>query len=127
MSNAEQPEYFTPEEYLLMEERGLTKSEYIDGWIRAMSASTLRHNRVKLNCLVHLSLKLRDQHCQPIAIVMRRTKSGFLREDLQCINASIDLPTLGISLAMRDIYEGIEFTTECVQEPEPEFETLRNN
>jgi Uma2 family endonuclease len=65
MSNADRPEYFTPEEYLLMEELGLTKSEYIDGWIRAMSGSTLRHNRVKLNCLVQLSLKLRDQRCQP--------------------------------------------------------------
>ena len=65
MSNADRPEYFTPEEYLLMEERGLTKSEYIDGWIRAMSGSPLRHNRVKLNCLVQLSLKLRDQRCQP--------------------------------------------------------------
>ncbi len=60
---------------------------------------------------------LLEQH-QPIAIVMRRTKSGFLREDIQDINASIDLPTLGISLAMRDIYDGIEFTDECVQEPE---------
>ncbi|MFN7290941.1 MAG: Uma2 family endonuclease [Pirellula sp.] len=206
MSNAEKPEYFTPDEYLLMEERGPTKSEYVDGWIRAMSGATLRHNRVKLNCLVQLSLKLREQCCQPfdsdtkirldykgkkrfyypdaqvvcdsnelssvfqdhpvliievlspstrrydldekmtayltipslqcyllleqhqpIAIVMRRTKSGFLREDMQGINASIDLPTLGISLGMRDIYEGIEFTTECVQEPEQEYETLRNN
>lgn len=203
MSNAEKPEYLTPDEYLLMEERGSTKSEYVDGWIRAMSGATLRHNRVKLNCLVQLSLKLKDQRCQPfdsdtkirlnsdgkkrfyypdaqvvcdsnklssvfqdkpvlivevlspstrrydldekmtayltipslqcyllleqhqpIAIVMRRTKSGFLREDIQDINASIDLPTLGISLAMRDIYDGIEFTDECVQEPEPEYEVL---
>ena len=67
---------------------------------------------------------LLEQH-QPIAIIMRRVQSGFLREDIQGINASIDLPTLGISLAMRDIYDGIEFTDECVQEPEPEFETLR--
>ncbi len=37
MSNAEKPEYFTPDEYLLMEERGAYKSEYVDGWIRAMS------------------------------------------------------------------------------------------
>lgn len=65
---------------------------------------------------------LLEQH-QPIAIVMRRTKSGFLREDIQGIAASIDLPTVGISLAMPDSYEGIEFTMEAVQEPE--FETLR--
>ncbi|MCU0713888.1 MAG: Uma2 family endonuclease [Pirellula sp.] len=203
MSHAERPEYSTPEEYLRMEERGLTKSEYVDGWIRAMSGSTHRHNRIKLNCLVQLSLKLRDQRCQPldsdtkvrldnegkrrfyypdaqvvcdsnelssvyqdrpdliievlspstrrydldekmtayltisslqcyllleqhqpIAIIMRRTRSGFLREDIQGMNASIDLPTLGISLATRDIYDGIEFTDECVQEPEPEYEAL---
>jgi hypothetical protein len=56
------------------------------------------------------------------SIVMRRTDDGFLREDVEGIGATIDLPFLGCSLNMRDIYEGIEFTADCVQEPEPEYE-----
>ncbi|MBX3416969.1 MAG: Uma2 family endonuclease [Pirellulaceae bacterium] len=203
MSSAERPEYFTVDEYLSLEDQGRSKSEYVDGWIRAMSGSTLRHNRVKLNCLVQLSLKLRGHPCQPfdsdtrvridqegkkrfyypdaqvvcdsnelisvfqdrpvliievlspstrrydldekmtaylsipslqcylvleqhqpITIVMRRTNGGFLRDDVQGIEATIDLPFLGCSLAMSDIYDGIEFTADCVQEPEEEYEVF---
>ena len=69
-----------------------------------------------LECYIAL-----EQH-QPIAIVMRRSNGGFLRQTIQGIDQTIDLPFLGCSLPMRDIYEGIEFTAECVQEPDPEYE-----
>jgi Uma2 family endonuclease len=69
-----------------------------------------------LECYIAL-----EQH-QPIAIVMRRSNGGFLRELVEGIEQTIDLPFLGCSLPMRDIYEGIEFTAECVQEPDPEYE-----
>ena len=62
-----------------------------------------------------------EQHT-PVAIVMRRTGNGFLRETYQEIESEIPLPFLGFSLPLRDIYEGIEFTATCVQEPEPEYE-----
>ena len=62
-----------------------------------------------------------EQH-QPIAIVMRRSNGGFLRELVEGIERTIDLPFLGCSLPMREIYDGIEFTAECVQEPDPEYE-----
>jgi Uma2 family endonuclease len=69
-----------------------------------------------LECYIAL-----EQH-QPIAIVMRRANGGFLREMIEGIERTIDLPFLGCSLPMRDIYDGIEFTAECVQEPDPEYE-----
>lgn len=201
MSSAEQPQYCSVEEYLAIEEQAQTKSEYIDGWIRAMTGATNRHNCVKINCLVHLVNQLKGQRCrpfdsdtkvhidregrrrfyypdvqvvsqsndqlsvfqdqpvliievlspstrrydldekmaayltipslecyialeqhQPIAIVMRRSHGGFLRQTIQGIDQSIDLPFLGCSLPMREIYDGIEFTAECVQEPDPEYE-----
>lgn len=201
MSSAEQPEYFSVQEYLSMEGQALTKSEYIDGWIRSMSGATLRHNQISTNCLVALANRLKGKQCrpfnsdtkvrldrdgrkrfyypdaqvvcesneptsvfqdhpvliievlspstrrydldekmtayltiptlkyyvifeqhQPIAIVMRRTEGGFLREFVEGIESTIDLPFLNFSLAMRDIYDGIEFTADCVQEPEPEYE-----
>ena len=201
MSSAQQPQYHTVEEYLALEEQTLTKSEYIDGWIRAMTGATNRHSRVSVNSLVLLANQLKGKRCrpfhsdtkvridredrkrfyypdvqvvcqpndpmsvfqdqpvliievlspstrrydldekmaayltipslecymaleqhQPIAIVMRRSNGGFLRQTIQGIDQMIDLPFLGCSLPMREIYEGIEFTAECVQEPDPEYE-----
>lgn len=201
MSSAEKPKYFDVEEYLSLEEHSLTKSEYIDGWIRAMSGSTLRHNRVKGNCFLTLGNFLKGKPCQPydsdtkvrieregrkrfyypdvqivcdsneptsvfqdrpvviievlspstrrydldekmsaylairslesyivleqhqpIAIVMQRTSGGFVRQVVEGIDATINLPSLGCSLAMKEIYDGIAFTDDCVQEPELEYE-----
>jgi Uma2 family endonuclease len=201
MSSAEQPQHHSVEEYLAFEEQAQTKSEYVDGWIRAMTGATNRHNRVSINSLVFLANQLKGKTCrpynsdtkvridragmkrfyypdvqvvcksndqlsvfqdqpvliievlslstrrydldekmaayltipslecyialeqhQPIAIVMRRANGGFLRQTIQGIEATIELPFLGCSLPMREIYDGIEFTAECVQEPDPEYE-----
>jgi Uma2 family endonuclease len=201
MSSEEQPKYHSVEEYLAFEEQSLTKSEYIDGWIRAMTGATFRHVRVATNSLVALGVRLKNKPCmplgsdmklridregtkrfyypdvqvvcqpnapssvfqdqpvliievlspstrrydldekmtayltipslecyialeqhQPIAIVLRRANGGFLRQTIEGIDETVDLPFLGSSLPMREIYEGIEFTAECVQEPDPEFE-----
>jgi Uma2 family endonuclease len=201
MSSAKRPEHFSVDDYLAMEEQALTKSEYVDGWIRAMCGAALRHNMVTGNCFVALSVLLKGKQCrafnsdtkvridradmkrfyypdvqvvcqsndqlsvfqdqpvliievlspstrrydldekmsayltipslecyvvleqhQPIGIVMRRTKDGFLRETVEGIDAVIDLPFLGCSLPMRENYDGVEFTDECVQEPELEYE-----
>jgi hypothetical protein len=59
-----------------------------------------------------------EQH-QPIAILLRRNGSLFERLQLEGIETVIDLPMIGVSLSMRDIYERIEFTATCVQEPDP--------
>lgn len=40
---------FTPEEYLLLEEQALTKSEYYDGEIFAMTGGSLKHNLILNN------------------------------------------------------------------------------
>jgi Uma2 family endonuclease len=63
-----------------------------------------------------------EQH-QPVAIVMRRSNRGFFREQVEGVEATINLPFLGCSLSMWEIYEGIEFTAECVQEPALEYES----
>jgi Uma2 family endonuclease len=203
MSTAEIPEYVSVDDYLAAEELATTRSEYIDGWVRAMTGATNRHNRVKGNCFYHLRRTLNGQRCQPydsdtkvrirragrirfyypdlqvvcesnaptevfqdapvlilevlspstrqydldeklaayleipslecyiileqhtpMATVMRRTKNGFLRETCDDIAVSISLPFVGCNLSLRDIYEGIEFTPTCVQEPLPEYEVI---
>ncbi|MFZ4082519.1 MAG: hypothetical protein ACOYKN_14910, partial [Pirellula sp.] len=62
-----------------------------------------------------------EQH-QPIAILLRRKGILFERLQLEGIDTFIDLPMLGISLSMRDVYERIEFTATCVQEPDPQYQ-----
>jgi Uma2 family endonuclease len=201
VSSAARTNYIHVEEYLASEEHALTKSEYVDGWVRAMTGASVRHNRVKANCMIYLGSNLKGKACspfdsdmkvriqtqgsirfyypdlqivcesndqksmfqdrpvlilevlspstrrydldekmsayltiaslqsyivleqhQPIAIVMRRVKDGFLREVIEGIEASIPLPFLGCSLPMREIYEGVEFSSECVQEPVLEYD-----
>jgi len=204
MSSAERSEFVSVEEYLALEEHAFSKSEYIDGWVRTMSGATLRHNKVKTNCLVDLSIKLKGNPCQPfdsdtkvrirrkgtsrfyypdvqvvcesnaptevfqdlpvliievlspstrrydldekmqaylqipslqcyivleqhqpVAIVLNRTASGFLREVMEGVDTKIELSFLGCSLAMQDIYEGVQFTPDCVHEPEEEYRSNR--
>jgi Uma2 family endonuclease len=201
MSTAENPQFIPVDEYLAAEEVARTKSEYIEGWVRAMTGATNRHNQVKMNCIVHLGIVLKGNRCRPFdsdtkvrirrqgrtrfyypdaqvicdgnaptdvfqdspvliievlspstrrydldeklaaylgipslncyvileqhtpsAIVMRRTPQGFLRETHEGIEATIELPFLGCWLPLREIYDGIEFTATCVQEPEIEYD-----
>jgi Uma2 family endonuclease len=195
MSSAERPTFVCVEEYLATEELAEAKREYIDGWVRAMTGATVRHNQVAVNTLVHLAnslkgkpcrpyssdmkLRIRDQQntrfyypelqviCesnapsdqfqdtptlivevlspstrqydldeklnaylsipslqwyiileqhQPIAIVLRRTEKGFLREVYEGLQAIIDLPAIGSSLPLSEVYRNVEFTPICVQE-----------
>jgi len=44
-----QPNDYTPEEYLALEEDAEYKSEYHDGEMIAMTGSTFNHNRIAVN------------------------------------------------------------------------------
>jgi len=201
MSSAEVPEFVPVDEYLAAEATSLSKSEYVDGWVRAMPGACVRHNQVKANCMIHLGRSLSGRRCrpfdsdmklrirrfgatrfyypdlqvvcdsnpptsvyqdspvliievlspstrrydldekmnaylqipslqcyivleqhQPTAIIMRRSEGGFLRQVIEGVDEAIPLPFLDCELAMRDIYDGIEFTPTCVQEDEPAYE-----
>jgi len=53
--------YYTPEEYLALEETAEFKTEYHDGEIIPMTGGTTNHNRIARNMLIALSLQLRGQ------------------------------------------------------------------
>ncbi|MFM7517762.1 MAG: Uma2 family endonuclease [Pirellula sp.] len=63
-----------------------------------------------------------EQH-QPIAYFWRRSKEGWIKRTIQGIESMIDLPILNCVLSLRDIYERVDFTDTCVQEPDPEYST----
>ncbi|MBO3704336.1 MAG: Uma2 family endonuclease, partial [Candidatus Accumulibacter sp.] len=95
MSSAERPNYFHVEEYLASEEQSLTKSEYVDGWVRAMTGASVRHNRVKVNCMIYLGSYLKGKSCSPFDSDMKvriRTQGStrFYYPDLQVVCESND-------------------------------------
>jgi Uma2 family endonuclease len=53
--------YYTPEEYLELEEAAEYKSEYIDGQIIPMAGGTINHNRISLNLSASLNFAFRQQ------------------------------------------------------------------
>ncbi|HAX77469.1 MAG TPA: hypothetical protein DCY88_16940 [Cyanobacteria bacterium UBA11372] len=58
---ATEKRYYTPEEYLALEETAEYKSEYHDGKIVPMTGGTTNHNRIARNMLIALTLQLRGQ------------------------------------------------------------------
>ena len=53
--------YYTPEEYLELEEAADYKSEYIDGQIIPMAGGSVNHNRISVNLSAALNLAFRQQ------------------------------------------------------------------
>src|SRR5437016_11499182 len=64
MSAASLPEYITPEEYLRLERRAETKSEYYDGQVVAMAGARLPHNQIVFNIARLLGNQLEGTPCQ---------------------------------------------------------------
>ncbi|RCJ31981.1 hypothetical protein A6770_19220 [Nostoc minutum NIES-26] len=54
--------YYTPEEYLELEEAADYKSEYIDGQIIPMAGGTLNHNQIALNLSSELNFAFKRQN-----------------------------------------------------------------
>ena len=59
-----QSHYYSPEEYLQLEELTEAKNEYHDGEILPMTGGTFKHNQIAGNCYVTLKLALRKQNYQ---------------------------------------------------------------
>src|SRR5262245_17629273 len=61
----------TPEEYLAIERKTLTKSEYLNGEIFAMSGASREHNLISLNVGGELRAQLRQRPCEVYVSDMR--------------------------------------------------------
>ncbi|MDB9513141.1 Uma2 family endonuclease [Kamptonema animale CS-326] len=53
--------YYTPEEYLALEEAAIDKSEYHDGEIVPMTGGTTNHNSIIINLIANLKFSLRGK------------------------------------------------------------------
>ncbi|MEH2412380.1 Uma2 family endonuclease [Nostoc sp.] len=66
-----QKRYYTPEEYLELEEAAEYKSEYIDGQIIPMAGGTANHNRIAGNFYAVLNFAFRQQEYEVFNSDMR--------------------------------------------------------
>lgn len=62
---------YSVEQYLALERRAETKSEYLDGRIFAMAGSSRRHNLITSNLVRELGNRLRERPCEVYASDMR--------------------------------------------------------
>jgi len=66
-----QQTYYTPEEYLALEETADYRSEYFQGEIFAMSGGSANHNRITKNMLIALESDFEDKPCEAFITDMR--------------------------------------------------------
>ena len=71
MSTLAAQTYLTPAEYLDMERKAVTKSEYLSGQIVAMSGASNAHNIITMNTANQLYNQLVDEDCLVYASDMR--------------------------------------------------------
>ena len=61
---AQLQEYYTPDEYLAMEENAEIRHEFVDGEIYDMSGASINHTRITGNAETTLRLALRGKPCE---------------------------------------------------------------
>ena len=86
--------YYTPEEYLALEEKASTKSEYFRGRIYQMSGASLNHNRITVNLTGLLYRALGGKSCEVFSGDMRllvKANGLYTYPDIMVICGPIDL------------------------------------
>lgn len=63
--------WISPEQYLNLERRAETKSEYLNGETFAMTGASRRHNRIALNLAIALDSQLKSKGCEVYVSDMR--------------------------------------------------------
>lgn len=71
MSSAVAQAIYSPEEYLFLERKATTKSEYLNGQILAMPGANLAHNLITLDMATDLNIQLRGQEYDVVTNDMR--------------------------------------------------------
>jgi len=66
----------TPQEYLELERRAETRSEYIDGEAYLMSGASREHTQIAANLTIELGLQFKDKPCELYPLEMRTKVSS---------------------------------------------------
>lgn len=64
MATTAAPTHLTPETYLELERKAITKSEYVNGEIIATTGASFAHNFITSDTVIYLSTQLLDSECE---------------------------------------------------------------
>jgi len=87
--------YYSPEEYLVLEETAEFKSEYYQGEIFAMAGASVNHNQIMLNTVIKLNKDLTDK-CRIFVTDVRlwiNKKELFTYPDIMIVYGKIEFYT----------------------------------
>ena len=62
-------QFITAADYLALERKAETKSEYLNGHIYAMSGASRSHNRITINLVAMLHSRLKGKPCEPLSLI----------------------------------------------------------
>lgn len=85
--------YYSPEEYLALEEAADCKSEYYEGEIFAMSGGSANHNRIARNLLIALEAAFENRPCETFINDMRllvKENGLYTYPDIMVVCGQID-------------------------------------
>jgi Uma2 family endonuclease len=77
----------TPEEYLALERKAETRSEYFDGELYPMPGTTLEHTKIVVNIATDLNTQFRDRPCEVYTqdLRVRVSPTGYCYPDLAAL------------------------------------------
>ena len=91
---AAEPRFTTPEDYLHIERKAATKSEYLDGYVYAMAGASVNHNLLQMSVGATLYPQLRRRGCWVFPSDMRvkiPASNSYLYPDLTIVCGSPQL------------------------------------
>jgi Uma2 family endonuclease len=88
-----QPKYYTPAEYLELEEKANYKSEYFEGEIFAMSGGSTNHNRIAVSICTLLDVAFEGKPCEVFSSDVRllvQANGLYTYPDVMVVCGSVD-------------------------------------
>ncbi len=109
---------YTPEQYLEIDRKAETRSEYVAGEILAMAGASREHNRITLNIGASQTEQIRGKSCEPFTSdlhVKERTTGSYLFPDAVagCAPLEFEDSSLDILLNPVVVMEVLSPTTEA--------------
>lgn len=92
----------TIQEYLALERQSEAKIDYLDGEMFAMSGASREHNLV---CGDIFGSLLVAQDRPRLEHWVRGGDSRWILEDIQDLDATVELPSIGCTLPLKRVYE----------------------
>ena len=109
--------YYSPEEYLVLEEAAEFRSEYYKGQILPMAGGTPNHNRIAVNLSFALNLAipsfreyvLVDQHKIHVEHFAKTPDDKWLLSEYEDINVVLNLALIPFEISLANIYKTVTF------------------